>query len=151
MWWQKYSEKENYDFVKGVQKTSAVNIFIIQLLILLPNHTWVCSPICSKPNLLTSGCDERKYRIYCSHQTNSPGQLVLGKPKFSDTFQKSIFKGQAREGSKGVWSSQFSYWLMVRYQGGIIGVNIINPRAPVALGATTHGHQAVNFFYLVES
>lgn len=29
----------NYDFVKGVQKTLAVNTFIIQLLIMLPNHT----------------------------------------------------------------------------------------------------------------
>ena len=109
-WWQECSEKENYDFVKGVQKTLAVNTFIIQLLIMLPNHTWVCSPICNKANLLTSGCDEGKYQVYWGHQTNSPGQLVLGKPKFSDAFQKSIFKGQAREGSKDVWPSQFSDW-----------------------------------------
>lgn len=38
-----------------------------------------------------------------------------------------------------------SDWLMVRSQGGVTGVNIIIPQAPVGLS-----HQTVNIFRLVE-
>ena len=41
-----------------------------------------------------------------------------------------------------------SDWLMVRYQGGITGVNTINLQAPVDLLCAC-GHQVVNFFHLV--
>ena len=38
---------------------------------------------------------------------------------------------------------------MVRQHGGVIGVNIINPQAPVGLGGTAHGHQVVGILHLV--
>ena len=33
------------------------------VVIILPNQTWVCYPI--KANLLTPGCGEGKYSVYC--------------------------------------------------------------------------------------
>ena len=39
--------------------------------------------------------------------------------------------------------------MMVRLQGGVTGVNSINPEAPVSLGLSAHDHQLVNFSLLV--
>ena len=43
------------------------NSFIHQefTFLLLPHQTGICSPICSKVNLLTLGCSEGKLSIYC--------------------------------------------------------------------------------------
>ena len=41
---------------------SRPDISVVQLL---PNQTWVHSPVHSKANLLTPGCGERKCSIYC--------------------------------------------------------------------------------------
>ena len=43
------------------------------MLTLLLNLTWVCLPTCSKANLLTPGCGEGKYIIYCRHQARRTG------------------------------------------------------------------------------
>ena len=42
-----------------------------------------------------------------------------------------------------------SDWLMVRYQGSVTGVNIINPQVPIGLSVCAHGHQIVTVFLLV--
>ena len=38
---------------------------------MLPNQTWVCSPI-SKANLLTPGHGQGKHSVSCSHEARSP-------------------------------------------------------------------------------
>ena len=45
--------------------------------------------------------------------------------------------------------AQASDWLMVRYQGSVTGVNIINAQVPGCLRLCALGHQVVNIF-LVE-
>ena len=65
-------------------------------------------------------------------------------------FQRSIFKGQVREGRPRLCDQLVhTSWLMVWYQGCATGVNIINSQAPASLGVRTHGHQAVKFVRLV--
>ena len=65
--------------------------------------------------------------------------------------QGGIFKGQVREGSHRVWEQlvHSSDWLMMRSQGGLTGVNIIDSQTPVGLGATCSWSSVVNFFHLV--
>ena len=41
--------------------------------------------------------------------------------------------------------AKFSDWLMVRNQGAVTSVNIINNDTPIGLRA--HGHQGVNIFH----
>ena len=56
----------------------------MSFLLLLSNHTWVHLPVHSKANLLTLGCGEGKYSVYCRYQTRSTGQLMLKKPELPD-------------------------------------------------------------------
>ena len=46
-----------------------------QLLIMLLNQTWVCSPICSKANLLTQGSVEGMCSVYC--RANQGEQVLM--------------------------------------------------------------------------
>lgn len=48
---------------------------------MLMKKTWVCSPMCSKANLLTPGYGEGKCSVYCRCQAGSSGQLVLKTPE----------------------------------------------------------------------
>ena len=41
---------------------------------MLPNRTWVHSPMSSKANLLILGCGEGKYSIYCRALSKENGQ-----------------------------------------------------------------------------
>ena len=46
---------------------------------MLPNQAWVRSPACGKANLVTPGCGEGKYSVYCKAPNVGPsknGQLV---------------------------------------------------------------------------
>ena len=45
-------------------------------LYMLPNVTWVHSPECNKDNLLTLGCSEGKYSVYCRAPSKENGQLI---------------------------------------------------------------------------
>ena len=76
-------------------------------------------------------------KVYCKGHTWWRGRLMLKRPELPKGFQESIFKDEGVE-SQGVWSAheQFSDWLMVRSQGSVTRVNIINPQAPLGLGAT---------------
>ena len=67
---------------------------------LLPNQTWVHSPMCSKANLLTPNCGEGKYRFYC-RAPSKKGQLMLKRPELPSGFQAKGFKGSVREGAAG--------------------------------------------------
>ena len=72
---------------------------------------------------------------------------MLKPPKFPNGFQESIFKGFMREESHRVCD-----WLMRNslVDGEVTGwCHITNPQTPVGLGLCAHGHQVVNFFYLL--
>ena len=36
-----------------------------EILFMLPSQTWVYKPVHSRANVLTPGCGERKYSVYC--------------------------------------------------------------------------------------
>ena len=54
-------------FQFGAIMASAINILVCVFWCtdVLPNQTWVCSPSCSKANLLTPSCAEGKCSVYC--------------------------------------------------------------------------------------
>lgn len=58
----------------------------------LPNQTWVLSPLHSKTNLLTSGCDEGKCSIYLRCQARSPGGQYLKGLNSPKTFRERFIK-----------------------------------------------------------
>ena len=64
-------------------------------LLVLSYQTWSTTSH-SKTNLWTPTCDERKAFI-ARHQTWSPRQLVLRKPKLPNGFQGGTFKGKVRD------------------------------------------------------
>ena len=70
------------------------NYFQCLLLWLLLNQSWVHMPLCSKTNLLASGCDEGKCRGYCRSQARSSGMY---RSKGLDVVQGEVFKDRARE------------------------------------------------------
>ena len=43
--------------------------------------------------LLTLGCDEGKYRVYCRVPSKENGQLMLKRLKLSDGLKEGSFKG----------------------------------------------------------
>ena len=55
--------------IKSLYHLAFAGSFTLISFYLLLNQTWVHSLKCSKDNLLTLGCGERKCRIYCIHQT----------------------------------------------------------------------------------
>ena len=59
-----------------------------------PKQTWVRSPARSKANLLTLGCGEGKYSVYCKAPNVGPskenGQLMRKRPKLPNGFQGSV-------------------------------------------------------------
>ena len=61
----------------------------------------VCSPVGSKANLLTLGCSERKYSIYCRAQSKGNGQLMFKRLELPDEFHGRGFKGT--QGANGGW------------------------------------------------
>jgi len=61
----------------------------------------VCSPVGSKVNLLTLGCSERKYSIYCRAQSKGNGQLMFKRLELPDEFHGRGFKGSVREETAG--------------------------------------------------
>ena len=66
----------------------------------------VCSPVGSKANLLTLGCSERKYIIYCRAQSKGNGQLMFKRLELPDEFHGRGFKGSVREETAGCLISQ---------------------------------------------
>ena len=73
------------------------------MLLLLPNKNCVHLPVCSKANLLTQGCDEGKYNIYCRAPSKENGQLMLKRPKLPNGIQGRGFKVSVREGGCKVY------------------------------------------------
>ena len=67
----------------------------------------------SKANLLTLGCGEGKYSIYCMEPGKENGQLVLKRPELPNGFQTSVLKGNIRAEGCAV-HGQFFDWLVVR-------------------------------------
>ena len=65
------------------------------------NQTWICLSDISKANVLTPGCGEGKYSIYCKVPSVGPskenGQLMLRRPKLPNGFQGRVFKDSVRE------------------------------------------------------
>ena len=86
---------------------------ILTFLKVLPNQTWVCSLECNKANLLTPGCGEGKYNLYCRAPSTEKGQLKLKGPELPNGFQERDFKGTVRERTAGCMIScaQFLDWL----------------------------------------
>ena len=66
----------------------------------------VCSPVGSKANLLTLGCSEQKYSIYCRAQSKGNGQLMFKRLELPDEFHGRGFKGSVREETAGCLISQ---------------------------------------------
>ena len=119
------------------------------LLWVLPNHTWVRSPMHSKANLLTPGCGEGKCSIYCKVPDKESGtdkaQKSLNSPM---GFRKGFLNARWGKGVAGcVISSCTILWFV---DGEVTGqCHIISPQALVLWGLCVHGHQAVNFFHLL--
>ena len=65
---------------------------------MLPNQTWVHSPVHSKSNLLTPYCGEEK----CRAPSKESWQLVLKRPELPIGFQGNVSKDRVREGACGV-------------------------------------------------
>ena len=74
---------------------------ILTFLKVLPNQTWVCSPTCSKANLLTPGWGEGKYSIYCRVPSKEKRQVMLKGLELPDGFHGRGFKGSVRKGATG--------------------------------------------------
>ena len=55
----------------------------------------------SKVNLLTPGCGEGKYSVYCRVPNKENAWLMLKIPKLSDNFEGRSFKGSMRKGASG--------------------------------------------------
>ena len=53
-------------------------------------------PTHSKANLLTVGCGEEKYRVYCRAPNKENRQLMLKRPELPSGFQGRVFKGNIR-------------------------------------------------------
>ena len=72
------------------------------------------------------------------------------KTQLPDECQGSIYNGKVR-GSHRVCDQLLhnSEWWMVRGQGRVTGVNLINPQTPVDLEATCSALRCVNLFHLV--
>ena len=72
------------------------------------------------------------------------------KTQLPDECQGSIYNGKVR-GSHRVCDQLLhnSEWWMVRGQGHVTGVNLINPQTPVDLEATCSPLRCVNLFHLV--
>ena len=87
---------------------------------MLPNQTWVCSPVLSKANLLTSGCGEGKYSVYCREPSKENVQLMLQRPELPDGFQGRGFKGSVREGAAGCVISLYKIF-------GLVGIKVNFP------------------------
>lgn len=80
-----------------------------QNLVRSPTHFYT-----SKASLLTLSC-EGKCRFIVRHYAKRLEQLTLKKPKLSDGFHQSTFKGQVMERRPRVSAgTQLSDWLMVR-------------------------------------
>ena len=58
---------------------------------MLLNQTQVHLPMCSTANLLTPGCDEVKYSIYCRASSKKNGQLMFKRPELPNGFQGRVF------------------------------------------------------------
>lgn len=71
------------------------------LVVVLLKHTWVHSSKCSKADLPTPGCSERKYRIYFRMPHKDNEKLMLNRPKLSDDFQGRGFIDSVSEVSAG--------------------------------------------------
>ena len=71
------------------------------LVVVLLKHTWAHSCKCSKADLLTPGCGERKYKIYFRVPHKENGKLMLKRPKLPDNFQGRGFIDSVREVSAG--------------------------------------------------
>ena len=50
----------------------------------------------SKTNLLTPGCGEGKYSVYCRVPSKENKQLVLKRPELPNGFQGRVFKSNIR-------------------------------------------------------
>ena len=59
------------------------------------NQTWVHMPNYNKAHLLTPGCSEGKYNVYCRCQEESR-QLALQRPELPNSFQGQVIKGRMR-------------------------------------------------------
>ena len=106
----------------------------LNLILLLPNQTWVCLSTGSKAKLLTAGWREGKCSGYCRVPSMKSRKLVLKRPKLPKGFQAILLKIEWGMGLSKVWSAQghSSDKLVVRQSG----VNIINFLLPTSLGST---------------
>ena len=71
----------------------------------------VCSLLCSKARLLTSGCGEGKCSVDCRAPSKEKGQFRLKRPRFLDDFLGRGFEGSVREGTAGCVISSWTVWI----------------------------------------
>ena len=78
---------------------------------LLLNQSQVCSLLCSKARLLTSGCGEGKCGVDCRAPSKEKGQFRLKRPRLLDDFLGRGFEGNVREGTAGCVIISWTIWI----------------------------------------
>ena len=87
-------------------------------LIMLTNQILVCSPKCSKANLLILGCNEGNYSIYCRHQVRRIGSTCSKDPNPMMALKEGALKAVW---GRGLQDAQFldrlaSRWIFKHHQ-----------------------------------
>ena len=67
----------------------------------LPNQTWLSSPVHSKANLLTLSCSKGNHSVNCRAPSKENGQLIFKRSELPDGFQGKSFKGNVKAGASG--------------------------------------------------
>ena len=70
---------------------------VIRWFVLLPKQIGSSLLTCNRANLVTPGCGEGKYSVYCKAPSKENGQLVLKRPECPEGFQGRVFKDSVRE------------------------------------------------------
>ena len=104
----------------------------------------------SKATLLTLGCGEGKHSVYCRAPSKENRQLVLKRPKLPSGFQGRFFL-KAIFGVRVAACGLSSDWLVVRLQGDVSRILIINLLVPTSLGSSACGQHVVTILHLGRS
>ena len=87
------------NFGGGVTEAHTLKCYPAHWVLLKPKCALLSK--CSKADLPTPGCGERKYKIYFRVPHKENGKLMLKRPKLPDDFQGRGFIDSVREVSAG--------------------------------------------------
>ena len=120
----------------------------LDVVLLLPNQTWVYLPTCSRVTLLTVGGGEEKGSVIAGCQARSPVVLVLKIPDLPEGLQGKVFKDRMREGGGGAHDPLMDIFFSL-VDGEVTRSQHHQPLILRNRGPHTCRQRTVHFFHLV--